>query len=247
MKKIGYVAVLFMALCMMGGCLKDVPLTDREMDIVAEYAARALLGTIPPNTISDYEPLLPEEVVAPTPTPTPTPVPEVTPEPTNGAARPTGGTPQLTPTPVPENSEATNEQLTEVIGADGFAFSYAEGSYQLMPSVEEGDYFSLDPKKGRQYLIVSFTATNTTDESIALYTMEKQLRCEVDINLGTVSRASLSMLKNDLQYMNGSETVPAGGSLETVLVFEISALEEINTAHIRITNQKDEVVIIKLK
>lgn len=242
MKKIGITAVLFAALCMMSGCLKDVPLTDREMDIVAEYAARALLNTIPPNTISDYEPLPPKEEVLPTPTPTPTPVPEVTgePKPTDGAQRPTA-------TPVPENSEATGEQLTNVIGAEGFVFSYTEGDYQLVPSIEEGDYFSLDPKPGRQYLIVSFTATNTTDESIALNTMEKKLKCEVDVNLGKVSRASLSMLKNDLQYMSGSEIVPAGGSLQTVLVFEISALEEIETAHVRITNQEEEVVIIKLK
>lgn len=244
MKKIGIMAVLFAALCMMSGCLKDVPLTDREMDIVAEYAARALLGTIPPNTMSDYEPLPPKEEVLPTPTPTPTltPVPEVTGEP-----HPTDEAPKPTATPVPENSEATGEQLTRVVGAEGFVFSYTEGDYQLVSSIEEGDYFSLDPKPGRQYLIVSFTATNTTDESIALNTMEKKLKCEVDVNLGKVSRASLSMLKNDLQYMSGSEIVPAGESFQTVLVFEISALEEIKTAHVRITNQEEEVVIIKLK
>lgn len=243
MKKFGVMAVFFIALCMMSGCLKDVPLTDSEMDVVAEYAARALLGTLPSNTMLEYEPLLPKEVVAPTPTP------EVTPEPTNGVSRPTGSgsTSRLTPTPILDSNEATNEQFTEVVGVEGFAFSYTEGSYQLAPSVEKGDYFYLNPKPGRQYLIVSFTATNTTDESIALYTMEKKLKCEANINNGKISRASLSMLENDLQYMNGDEIVPAGGSIEVVLVFEISATEEIDTAHIRITNQEKEVAIIKLK
>lgn len=251
MKKIGFMAVLFVALCMMGGCLKDVPLTDREMDIVAEYAAKTLLNTIPPYTISDYAPLPSKEEVLPTPTPTPTPtstldsMPEVT-----GKPNPTGSTVGggLTPTPVPENSAATDEQLTKVVGAEGFTFSYAEGDYQLVPSIEEGDYFSLPRKEGRQYLVVSFTATNTTGESIVLNTIEQKLQCEVNVNFGKVSRASLSMLKNDLQYMTEeSEVVPAGGSFKTVLVFEISSLEEIEAAHVRITNKEKEVVVIKLK
>ncbi|MGN0506871.1 MAG: hypothetical protein ACI4FZ_09925 [Lachnospiraceae bacterium] len=248
MKKIGIIAVLFTAICMMGGCLQDVPLTDSEMDIVAEYAARALLESMP-----EYQPmLLPKEDAMPTPTiistPVPTKQPEATekPAPTKGAEI-SAGTPAPTATPRPDNAEFTNRELTSVVGVDGFALSYEEGDYELATSVQCGDYFSLDAKDGRQYLLVYFTAVNVSNESRGFDTTEKKLECAVDINLGTISRASLSMMENDLQYMNGSRQIAPGESVETVLVFEISALEEINTAHVRITNQNEETVIIKLK
>ena len=43
MKKRMILAGVAVMLCMMCGCLKDTPLTDEEMDIVAEYAASLLL------------------------------------------------------------------------------------------------------------------------------------------------------------------------------------------------------------
>ena len=73
---------------------------------------------------------------------------------------------------------------------------------------------------------------------------EKELEYAVDINTSTISRVSLSMLENDMQYMK--IPVPAGGTAEAVLVFEI-ADEEINTMHLIIENASGDVVFAKLK
>lgn len=247
MRKIGLLLVLFGAACMMGGCIKDVPLTDREMDIVAEYAAHALLAQDPV-----YNSALIKEV-------TPTPEPALTPEPTKAPAptenpgtdekpEPTkqpGEETTPAPTEIPDNTEFTDDQITEVVGVEGFRVTYA--GYETLESIQSGDYFSLNAKPGRQYLLVKFEVTNETERELAFDTTEQRLECTVDINLGSISRASLSMLPNDLQYMNAEAVMQPGETQETVLVFEISSKEEIQTAHVRMKNQNDEIVIIKLK
>ena len=43
MKKRILLAGLSLMLCMLAGCLEATPLTDEEMDVVAEYAASRLL------------------------------------------------------------------------------------------------------------------------------------------------------------------------------------------------------------
>lgn len=149
------------------------------------------------------------------------------------------------PTEIPDNTEFTNEQITDVVGVEGFSVAYT--GYETMDSIQTGDYFSLDAKEGRQYLLVKFDVTNKTEEKLAFDTTEQRLECTVDINLGTVSRASLSMLPNDLQYMNAEDFLEAGETMETILVFEISSKEEIKTAHVRMKNEDEEIVIIKLK
>lgn len=235
MKKIGIALVLLGAVCMLGGCIKDVPLTDREMDIVAEYAAHVLLKQDKANNS-----LLIEKV---TPSPEPEKKPEISEKPVP-TMKPDEEEETPQPTKLPDNTEFTDEQISKVVGVEGFQVSYT--GYETMESIQSGDYFSLTAKPGRQYLLVHFDVTNGTESALVFDTTEQRLECTVDINLGTVSRASLSMLENDLQYMNGV-MVQAGEKMETVLVFEISSKEEIQTAHVRMKNENDEIVIIKLK
>ena len=73
MKKRIVIVGMTLLLCCMGGCLQDVPLTDTEMDAVAEYAAGLLLK----HDVNYTSSLLPddvmEELLRPSPTPTPSP------------------------------------------------------------------------------------------------------------------------------------------------------------------------------
>lgn len=257
MKKKFILATVFVMLCMLCGCLEATPLTDSEMDAVAEYASSLLLKYDKNYRTPLY--YAEERETKLTPTPTPLPVPEnptATPTPTPSqsttpentpSVNPTAGataTPTPTPTPVPNryDDEETGRQLTEIMGAENITVSCT--GFEIMKSVQSTEYFSLVAKEGRQYVVVSFRLSNSTEKDLVFDASGSGLEYSLDINTGKVSRVSLSMLENDLQYME--IPVPAKGTADAVLVFEI-ADEEINTIHLIIKNESEDSVFAKLK
>ena len=248
MKKRIVVAGLSMALCLLCGCLEATPLTDAEMDVAAEYAATMLLKNDDKySTPLYYVGVVPEEELEQklTPTPTPTVAPIITQKPSGNNANNSGhNTVKATPTPTPGlyNSEETKKQLNEIIAVENISIS-CEG-FEVLDSVVSNDYFSLKAKEGRKYVVTQFKLKNNTAQELIFDASEKGLEYTLDINTGTISRVSLSMLQNDLQYM--PINVPANGEAEAVLVFEI-ADEPIDTVHLIIENKAENAVFIKLK
>lgn len=234
MKKKIIIAGMSMMLCMLCGCLESTPLTDAEMNVVAEYAASLML-----KYDSNYESAMyyEEELLALL---SPTPMPTATPTPTPAA--PEGGALPPIFTPGAVNDKTTNEQLTEIMAVENFTVTYE--SYETKEEVFSNEYFSLKAKEGKQYVEVKFKLHNNTSEELVFDASENGLEYKLDINVGTVYRASLSMLENDMQYME--IPVPANGSADAVLIFEVSDAE-INTAHLIIENETDSSVFIKMK
>lgn len=255
MKKKIIIVGLSVMLCMLGGCLDVTPLTDGEMDVVAEYAASLLL-----KYDTNYKtPLYYEDerlaMLTPTPTPTPTLAPTATPTPspqpdTEGAFQENTATeveptaePTVTPTPIPAyNEEETTKQLTELFGEENIIIS-CEG-YVPMKSVQSTEYFSLVAKEGRKYAVVGFLLENTSEQDLVFDASDKGLEYSLDVNTKTVSRVSLSMLENDLQYMKIA--VPAKGTAKAVLVFEIEDID-IETMHLIVEDKEENVVFAKLE
>ena len=115
---------------------------------------------------------------------------------------------------------------------------------ELMDSVVSNDYFSLQAKEGSQYAVVSFLLQNNSDRDVVFDASGRGLEYSMDVNIDTIFRASLSLLENDLQYMEIQ--VPASGSAEAVLVFEISDTE-IKTLHLIIQDKEENTVFVKLQ
>ncbi len=250
-KKILLVGVSMM-LCMLCGCLQATPLTEEEMDAVAEYSASLLLKydkryDTPLYYIEEREARL-------TPTPTPLPTKKATPTPTPEAGNPPSSgndsspeptkEPYATPTPVPAlySDEETTKQLTEMLAVEHITVSCEK--FEMVDSVVSNNYFSLQAKEGRQYVVVRFKLKNDSNQKITFDASGKGLEYSVDVNVNTRSRVSLSMLENDLQYM--PIEVPANGTADAVLVFEI-ADTEVNTLHLLVEDKEDDVIFVKLQ
>lgn len=252
MKKRILLAGMSVLLCLLCGCLEATPLTDEEMDVVAEYAASLLLKydknyDTPLYYIEEREVrLTPTPTPEPTRTATPTPTPAVENNSSSGNASVTEQTKDVTPTPTPTpflyNDAETSRQLTEIIAVENITVSCL--GYELMQSVQSTEYFSLVAKEGRQYVVVTFLLSNNTEKDLVFDASGNGLEYSIDINTNTSSRVSLSMLENDMQYME--IPVPANGTAEAVLVFEIADVE-INTIHLIIENESEDVVFAKLK
>ncbi len=250
MKKMVKIAVVVFLCTMMCGCLETPPLTDEEMDIVAEYAAELLLKydkNYRSSLLSEeeLEQAAPEVTKAPeatkipdAPTDGPENTASVTPSPTQSAE-------SLKVTPIPGNAEETTAQLTKVTAVEGIRVSC--DSYDVRKEVIENEYFFLEAKSGKEYLILHFRLENITDQLIVFDASEQKLECSLDINTGSIYKRSISMLENDLQYM--PIEVPAGETVDAVLVFEITSTEKvpIETANFIMMNKNDEAVFVKVK
>lgn len=250
MKKRILLAVLSLMLCLLAGCLEATPLNEEEMDVVAEYAASLLLKYDRHYDTPLYYAEDREVRLSPTPTPTPKPKnPTATPTPVADNKNPSGSGPQeevsatATPTPAPlYNQEETTNQLTGLMAVEDITVSCT--GCELMDSVVSNDYFSLQAKEGSQYAVVSFLLQNNSDRDVVFDASGRGLEYSMDVNIDTTFRASLSLLENDLQYMEIQ--VPASGSAEAVLVFEISDTE-IKTLHLIIQDKEENTVFVKLQ
>lgn len=250
MKKRILLAVLSLMLCLFAGCLEATPLNEEEMDVVAEYAASLLLKYDRHYDTPLYYAEDRELRLSPTPTPTPKPKnPTATPTPVADNKNPSGSGPQeevsatATPTPAPlYNQEETTNQLTGLMAVEDITVSCT--GCELMDSVVSNDYFSLQAKEGSQYAVVSFLLHNNSDRDVVFDASGRGLEYSMDVNIDTIFRASLSLLENDLQYMEIQ--VPASGSAEAVLVFEISDTE-IKTLHLIIQDKEENTVFVKLQ
>ena len=250
MKKRILLAVLSLMLCLLAGCLEATPLNEEEMDVVAEYAASLLLKYDRHYDTPLYYAEDREVRLSPTPTPTPKPKnPTATPTPVADNKNPSGSGPQeevsatATPTPAPlYNQEETTNQLTGLMAVEDITVSCT--GCELMDSVVSNDYFSLQAKEGSQYAVVSFLLQNNSNRDVVFDASGRGLEYSMDVNIDTIFRASLSLLENDLQYMEIQ--VPASGSAEAVLVFEISDTE-IKTLHLIIQDKEENTVFVKLQ
>lgn len=228
---------------MLCGCLQEVPLTDKEMDVVAEYAAGVLLENEPIYTSGLLSKTSMKELLTPTPTVTPIPTPTSMAESSNqNGSTSQGQTVFPTITPLAGNSEETIEQLTQLIGQEGVRLSYQ--GYVIENSIISNEYLYMEAEEGNQYIIAQFQIENQTEEELIFDASDKNLSCILAINVDNRYQAALSMLENNLQYM--PITVPAKETKSAVLVFEVKK-EEIDTINLILKNNIDNVVFIKMK
>lgn len=134
--------------------------------------------------------------------------------------------------------------LTEVIGDENFDIQYKEhGLYPTYPANDVNSYFSLTASKGRQLLVLTFTAKNVTDESQSLNLMDSKVRFRLSINDSKTVNPLYTVLENSLMFIN-YEIGPQKEE-ELILVFEISP-DDVSTSSF--TASRDDMSYeVKLK
>lgn len=134
--------------------------------------------------------------------------------------------------------------LTEVIGDDNIEIQYKDyGLYPTYPANDVNSYFSLTASKGRQLLVLTFTAKNVTDESQLLNLMDSKVKFKLNINDSKSVNPLYTFLENSLMFIN-YEIGPQKEE-ELILVFEINP-EDVNTSSF--TASRDDMSYeVKLK
>lgn len=124
-----------------------------------------------------------------------------------------------------ESRPAENHaSLTQILGLDGLQATYAGA--ELVSTWREGETTQLIPTAGKQFLIVHITLSNPGEADIPSDILGTRSVFQVSLNGSDNIPAQTTILLNDLGTYQG--IVPAGASVETVLVFEVP-LEGINS------------------
>ncbi len=263
-KKIPIILICIAAALALGGCVNRIPLSEREIDAVAQYCADALLrhDMNYTTTFLDSEALTPTPTNTPKPTatntPTPTPRPTATPVDPNATKTPTPTpTNTPTPTPFPENNAETWNQLAKVIGAEEFEVYYAGASIPEYTFSIGDSYYSLSKLEGYEYLAVKVVIKNNSAETKYLKTYDMDLRSLIMVNGIYFDYDTKTLFPNELFYIGidaentPGEPVKSGdrynGANGAVIVFKVPEGIEIDTAGVLITNKNNDSVLIKIR
>ncbi|MFT4143650.1 MAG: hypothetical protein QM644_04285 [Mobilitalea sp.] len=231
MKSLKYLKILFVMLLSISltGCIQEYSVKEGREDSVAEYMANILLR-------SDYnykqELILPEDdtewIV------------------TDGAViNNEEQDSHSADEEEPANSSQEDSSLTQVVGVNGFSVQYK--SYKLVdsyPENAENADFSLSPRQGYQLLVATFSIKNTLKETENINLIKSGITYKLDVNTGTVYKPLLTLLKNDLQYIDLD--IGSGKSKSVLLIFEVSKDADISNINLKAV-KADKTVNIKLK
>lgn len=245
-------------LVLFAGCYEPLEITDKEMDMVAEYAAGVLVkhGTNATDTLLDREEQEEAFAAMATPTPRPTLAPSKTDKTPSvddtqsgtGEGKPTA-TPKPTPTVVPENTELTMQDLTELIDKKDFFFEYVDYETTMLYQ-GAGDLFAA-AGEDKQLIVLEFNVTNRSGSDAALV-LNKGTSKEFVYTLrigGKSIKPSLTLLEEDF-YTSYDVTYKAGETKLCVLVFECGkdvSLDSMTLTVLRDVEGKEDSVLVKVK
>ena len=235
----------------MNGCMGLAQVTDKEMDIIAEYAADTLL-----NHVVDYEGLLNaiEQEKAILLSATPTPRPTATPTPTPESSGEQTGTAQgfVTPTSVIDNTEFNAEQLNQVINQEGCSFTYI--GYKVANVYEDkSGILPISAEEGKTLYILYFDIKNETNQKIHINMLENVDNITFDYSLhlngNKVVKPSFYIAQEHLTFLELE--LEAGKTEQAILVFEVEQKLNVEKAYLTVLRTEkekgDTSVIIKVK
>lgn len=113
--------------------------------------------------------------------------------------------------------EDTTVTMADVIGHSSELTVVYNGSY-VSDNYIEGSAYSVDASAGNTYFIMKFILLNTTETDVEVENVTKGLTFKLIYGDKTISSESTFLMTDFSTYYG---TIPAGQSVETVLLFEV--------------------------
>lgn len=133
------------------------------------------------------------------------------------------------------STELSNDAiaLAELIGHEEDLKVTYEGSY-VANSYMEGSAYFVDAEAGKTFYVMKFKLTNITDADVKVNNAAKSPIVKLVSDVATV-KSEVTFLTSDFSTYQG--TIKAGGSVETILLFEVSetVAEQITNPALQIT------------
>ncbi len=132
-----------------------------------------------------------------------------------------------------ESSNASGLSFTDAVGVDGVEFICSE--FDVTTEYKPTDSFILSKVSGKQYVVLSIEATNTTEAAVDFSGFSKR-SYSLSLNGGDKANTVFTPLPNDLANFRGN--LKAGESKKFILVFLFSnsSVENISSLELFVTS-----------
>ncbi len=107
--------------------------------------------------------------------------------------------------------------ITEALGIDTVEIAYQ--GFTISRNYKEGDYLSLSPSEGKQYLIMNFSLKNPSNEEKYIDILSQHPSFKVSVDGSERVKNESTILLYDLTTFQWR--IPAGESTDAVLLFQI--------------------------
>lgn len=255
MRRLFFLLLLILTVFLFSGCIQEYRLSEGDSDLAAEYMAGLLI-----KQDKDYDNslLTPDEIEAAleeernnkdtvNPTPTPTSKDDLPNDKEPGQQ-------DKNKDDIDNNDKGNSDKdtaisynytLSEIAGLTDFEINYDNYRlYDTYPENYKETYFTLTPNEGYQLLVVSFTVDNLSKIVKNMDLSKAKISYQLDINVGTIYKPLLTLLEDDLQYIN--MIVEPDYNKTAILVYEVSKTVDMNDINL-IISKDDKAQIIKIK
>jgi hypothetical protein len=140
-------------------------------------------------------------------------------------------------------TETKKEILCRCNGNDNFDLQY-EG-YNITdnyPKDSSDTYFTVTPGEGDQLAIVTFILKNKTEKKKTLNLTKADIKFLLDVNKKALYEPSLSLIENDLQYIDIA--LKGNEKKQVLLVFEIKKEKEISDINLTVSQGNKSMTIV---
>lgn len=108
--------------------------------------------------------------------------------------------------------------------------------YDIYPEKDE-TYFSLKPREGHKLLVLDFTIKNEGSKKVKINLTKIKYKYKLAINGETKLKPLLTLLENDLQYLNMD--INSDESVDVILIFEVNKDIKVDDIILEVESEKD--------
>ena len=202
------------------GCIKGVDLDETQQDKLVGYAVYSVLEHDKNYMVglNDVEELMAEDTTEQPGSDTPT---------QGNDNKPSTGSDSL----VDDKPSVVTTTMEKALDVDGLSIKYTDVVVDdVYPRVEGEPAFALKAFTGNRLVVLQFNVTNTTNSDISLDMASKNLTIKGTFNNSIKTIAQVTLLPEALNTLK--ETIPAGKTVQAVLVFEMTEANANNLASI---------------
>lgn len=202
------------------GCVKGVDLDETQQDKLVGYAVYSVLEHDKNYMVglNDVEELMAEDTTEQPGSDTQT---------QGNDNKPSTGSDSL----VDDKPSVVTTTMEKALDVDGLSIKYTDVVVdEVYPRVEGEPAFALKAFTGNRLVVLQFNVTNTTNSDISLDMASKNLTIKGTFNNSIKTIAQVTLLPEALNTLK--ETIPAGKTVQAVLVFEMTEANANNLASI---------------
>lgn len=217
-RKILVISIVYMLLTMVG-CVEAIDLDENQQDMLVGYAVYSVLEHDKNYMVGLNEVELTEQEST-EPGEVETPSEDGTEKPTTDKEKPTV-----------DNPTTVTTTMERAMGLSGVTVTYTGVVVgDVYPEVEGEPVFALKAFTGNKLVVLKFDVTNTTDSDVSLDMATTDLKIKGIFNKSIKTIAQVTLLPEALNTFK--ETIPAGKTVQTVLVFEMTETNANNLTNI---------------